>query len=86
MPTPQRTCIGCRRKGDQKSFLRVSRATGGRALLLGAGAVGRSAYFCQTEPCIEAGLQKGRLERSLKGAVTQEEREQLKNELLCKLR
>lgn len=86
MPAPQRTCIGCRRKGDQNSFLRVSRATGGRALLYEAGASGRSAYFCQSEACIEAGMLKGRLERALKGAVSQEERERLKHELICKLR
>lgn len=29
---------------------------------------------------------KGRLERALKGAVSQEERERLKHELICKLR
>lgn len=86
MPAPQRTCIACRRKGDQNSFLRVSRAIGGRALLLGQGVLGRSAYLCPSESCIESGLMKGRLERALKGAVTQEERERLKDELLCKLR
>lgn len=86
MSSPQRTCIGCRRKGDQNSFLRVSRASGGRALLYQAGASGRSAYICPSAACIEAGLLKGRLERALKGAVTPEERERLRTELICKLR
>ena len=50
----------------------------------GAG-VGRSAYFCRNEQCIEAAVAKGRLARALKSAVPQERLDSIKKELICKL-
>ncbi|GEM_PF-6517051 len=81
---PLRTCIACRRKEEYTAFLRVARdATGRLGPWKGSG---RSAYLHPTAACLEAALQKGRLERALKGPVTALEREALKNELVCQLR
>lgn len=81
---PLRTCIACRRKEEYSAFLRVARDATGR---LGPWrGHGRSAYLHPTAACLEAALQKGRLERALKGPVSPAEREALKHELACQLR
>ena len=84
----ERTCIGCRLTGDQRSFLRVSRLAGGRVGLLDGQAqpMGRSAYVCPDSACIAKALHKGRLARALKLDVEGEDLERLKEELVCKLR
>lgn len=81
---PQRTCISCRRKDDQRNFWRVARAADGR-ISEWAGH-GRSAYICQTTACLEAAISKGRLERALKGHVNPAERAAIYEVLRCKLR
>lgn len=81
---PLRTCIACRRKEEYTAFLRVARNVEGR-LGLWRG-TGRSAYLHPTAACLEAALQKGRLERALRGPVAPPEREALRTELVCQLR
>lgn len=80
---PERTCIACRRKGEQGSFLRVARHAEGRVALLGKGLQprGRSAYLCNAKECIEKGLTKGRLARALRQTVDEEELNRLREEL-----
>ena len=81
---PLRTCIACRRKEEYTAFLRVARdATGRLGPWKGSG---RSAYLHPNAACLEAALQKGRLERALKGPVAPQEREALRTELVCQLR
>ena len=48
--------------------------------------LGRSAYICREDKCIESGLSKERLARALKSTVTEAQRAELKEELVCKLR
>jgi uncharacterized protein len=86
MAQPQRTCVACRTKAEQSSFLRVIRAPGERAVLWTKGAVGRSAYICRQRECVAEALKKGRLERAFRGPVSPEERKALEEELVCKLR
>ena len=81
---PLRTCIACRRKEESTAFLRVARNAQGR-LGLWEGS-GRSAYLHPTAACVEAALQKGRLERALRSPVAAQERQTLKAELVCRLR
>jgi hypothetical protein len=79
-----RTCVGCRRKEDRSVFLRIGRADG-VAVALWAGA-GRSAYLHQDMDCIDKALRKGCLERALRGPVSAQEREVLRELLVCQLR
>src|SRR5687767_2101033 len=84
---PQRTCIVCRRKGDQRSFLRIARGSDGELTLIVAGApTGRSAYVCESEECTKGVLAKDRLARALRKPVSAEDREGLERKFLCKLR
>ncbi|MSQ31582.1 MAG: DUF448 domain-containing protein, partial [Dehalococcoidia bacterium] len=46
--TPQRTCVACRRTGDQRTFVRLVRAADGAVQVDEAGkAPGRGAYLCR---------------------------------------
>ena len=83
---PERTCIGCKRKGDQDSFLRVSRDSGGRVVVCEKGGIGRSAYMCRSAECIEAALSKERLARATRATLGEADKLGLKEELVCKLR
>ena len=68
--------------------MRVSRDSEGRVVLFGGGRqrFGRSAYICSLPECAEKGLAKDRLARALRRPVTQEELEQLRKDIECKLR
>jgi predicted RNA-binding protein YlxR (DUF448 family) len=83
---PTRTCIGCKRKGEPKSFFRLSNhPEQGVILVEAAAAPGRSAYLCKNEKCVTDGLSKSRLARALKTAVPEDRLDALKKELICKL-
>lgn len=83
---PIRTCIGCRRKAHPREFFRISNQPERGPVLLEQGpSPGRSVYLCKTKECVEAGLGKNRLARSLKTSVTPEQTEAIKKELICKL-
>ena len=83
---PERTCIACRRKDHPSAFFRVSnQRTQGPVLIESGAAPGRSAYLCRSIECVENGLAKGKLARSLKTAISAEQTEAIKKELICKL-
>lgn len=82
---PQRTCIACRRKGDQASFLRV-RSDGAKLGWAPHAALGRSAYLCPHAACLEKGLRRDRIGRALRREVSPEAIERLREEAECKLR
>ena len=64
--TPQRTCVACRRTGDQRTFVRLVRAAGGGAEVDERGrAPGRGAYLCHEAACWERGA-KGALNAALR--------------------
>ncbi len=81
---PQRTCVGCRRSGDQSSFVRLVRVTAETA----GGAphvevdeasrrtAGRGAYLCRDQQCWERGV-RGALGASLKAPLDASNREVL---------
>jgi predicted RNA-binding protein YlxR (DUF448 family) len=82
---PLRTCIGCRRKGDQTTFFRVSRLTSGvLAATQGKDRTGRGAYICPRPECIEAALKGDRLGRALRSHATLNDKEALQ-ELLTNM-
>ena len=63
---PQRTCVACRRTGDQRTFVRLVRAAGGGAEVDERGrAPGRGAYLCREAACWERGA-KGALNAALR--------------------
>ena len=64
----QRRCAACRRLADRRLLWRVIRPAGGGTLLLDAG-MGRSAYLCPSEECLQDARRRRRLQRSLRCPV-----------------
>ena len=75
---PLRTCVACRTKGPQQDFVRVTRQQNATLVAgISREVGGRGAYLCRRIECFESGLERGTLERSLKGRINQESREVL---------
>ncbi|MGD1851622.1 MAG: YlxR family protein [Cyanophyceae cyanobacterium] len=68
MPVGYRRCITCRRTAHRSEFWRIVRRHGDRTVTLDQG-MGRSAYLCPTESCLQGAQKKKRLERSLRTAI-----------------
>ncbi|HEY3263644.1 MAG TPA: YlxR family protein [Actinomycetota bacterium] len=66
---PERTCVGCRRRGSQRSLLRVVVGSDGMIRPDPAGREpGRGAYLHRDVGCIEAAVRRGTLARALRAA------------------
>lgn len=70
---PERQCIGCGRRGPQSEFLRLAvEMRGGEARVLPAGAgghVGRGAYLCRRQACLDRALHRNAFQRAFRRAV-----------------
>ena len=66
-----RRCISCRLVAPKQAFWRIVRAYPSRQVQLDQG-IGRSAYLCPTQSCLQAAQKKNRLGRSLKAAIPPE--------------
>lgn len=69
MATPERTCVGCRRRRGQDELVRLV-ASHGRVVRARPGSPGRSAYLCPEENCLEAAEKKRAFARAFRGPVT----------------
>jgi predicted RNA-binding protein YlxR (DUF448 family) len=67
--TPERTCVGCRRRRGQDELVRLVQVHG-RVVKARPGAPGRSAYLCPQENCLEAAEKKRAFARAFRGPVT----------------
>jgi predicted RNA-binding protein YlxR (DUF448 family) len=67
--TPERTCIGCRRRRGQDELVRLVQVQG-RAVAARPGAPGRGAYLCPEVKCLEAAEKRRAFARAFRGAVT----------------
>jgi predicted RNA-binding protein YlxR (DUF448 family) len=67
--TPQRTCVGCRRRRGQDELVRLA-AVQGWVVPSSPGAPGRSAYVCPQETCLEAAEKKRAFARAFRAPVT----------------
>lgn len=75
-----RTCIGCGRQAEKSSLFRVVRTAEGSARFDATGRLaGRGAYVCSRE-CFAA-ASRGRLQRALKCAVSDEEAARIAEEM-----
>jgi predicted RNA-binding protein YlxR (DUF448 family) len=68
-PRPvERRCASCRRLADRRQLWRIIRPAGGGPLLLDAG-MGRSAYLCPSQACLQDARRRRRLQRALRCPV-----------------
>lgn len=68
MPTPERTCIGCRRKRERENLIRLG-VGDGVVCITQRPAHGRSAYLCPDEHCLEQALRKKAFGRAFRSAA-----------------
>ncbi|MGG6295831.1 YlxR family protein [Leptolyngbya sp. AN02str] len=66
-----RRCISCRTIAHKSNFWKIVRVHPSRTIQLEQG-MGRSAYLCRCESCLQAAQKKDRLGRSLKASVPDE--------------
>ena len=84
--TPERTCIGCRRKCDKDELVRVvlcpdeiAGDPAGIALDINGRMKGRGAYLCRNSECLELAVKKKAFNRAFKQAVSGEAIEELRD-------
>jgi predicted RNA-binding protein YlxR (DUF448 family) len=77
-PVPQRTCVACRSIRSKRELVRLVRTREGNIEIDTAGKKdGRGAYICPSRACWEKALQGHSLERTLRTALTREDRARL---------
>ena len=77
---PLRTCVACHQKKAKRELIRLVHAPDGKIEVDGSGKKeGRGAYLCREWECWQTGLKGNRLEHTLRGSITQEDREKLIN-------
>jgi len=69
--------VACGKVRPKRELIRLVRISGGVEVDTGGKRAGRGAYLCPAPECWEIGLKKGRLEHTLRTALTQDNREQL---------
>lgn len=69
LATPERTCVGCRRRRGQGELVKLARVEG-RVVLARPGAPGRGAYLCPEEKCLETADKRRAFARAFRGPVT----------------
>jgi uncharacterized protein len=80
--TPERTCIGCRRKAGPAGLVRVARRPDGR-LAVGRAEPGRGAWLCAgSASCFDAAVRRRAFGRALRCEVPAHDLEQLRGKLL----
>ncbi len=67
--TPERTCLGCRRRRGQHELVRLV-SEQGRVVPARPGAPGRGAYLCPQAMCLEAAEKRRAFARAFRGSVT----------------
>ncbi len=75
---PERSCVACGRKRPKQELARIVRTTEGTVMVDRTGkTAGRGAYLCWSSSCWQRGMLKGKLERSLKSALSAQDQAQL---------
>ncbi len=67
--TPERTCVGCRRRRSQDELVRLSLVRGD-VIPARPGDSGRSAYVCPEESCLETAEKRRAFARAFRGPAT----------------
>ena len=63
-----RRCVSCRELFDRRQLLRIIRLAGGAGVVMDEG-MGRSAYVCASNACVEDARKRRKLQRALRVPV-----------------
>lgn len=76
---PLRRCVACGTRLPQRELIRIVRTPLGQLIVdPGHRAAGRGAYLCRLPACWDQGLKKNRLDHALRGQLSPEEQQLLK--------
>ncbi len=76
---PQRSCLSCHERRDQRSLTRLVRGPDGSVGVDERGrAPGRGGYLCESSACWQQAIEGGQLGRALRTAVSAEDRATLR--------
>ena len=79
---PQRQCMGCRERKNQRDMIRVVRETTGAVSLDFSGKLnGRGAYICPDPECLKKARKAKSLDRSLEVTIPEEVYDRLDREM-----
>ena len=68
-----RTCIGCRKKGNKYSLIRIANSKeNGLVIDLNQKAQGRGAYICNNINCLDKAIKSKRIDRKLETNISEE--------------
>lgn len=70
---PQRTCVACGTTTNKRELVRIVRTSEAVAADPTGKLAGRGAYICHQAECWEQAIKKGRLARSLKTTLTEQD-------------
>ena len=74
---PQRSCVACRGKKDQRDLVRLVCNDSQVEVDSSGKKTGRGAYLCREFECWDSGLQQKRLDHALRTKLNLENRQQL---------
>ena len=75
---PLRTCVFCRTKTEKQKLLRLCRKLSGEIVLDASGKLsGRGTYLCHSQACWQGALEKNKLNYSLRGFLSEENKQLL---------
>jgi len=69
MSQPERMCVGCRQRFEQRLLLRVQRRSDGELRIVEGQPSGRSAYLCRSGECWRLATRKNGLARAFHARV-----------------
>ncbi len=85
--TKQRSCVGCKKKDDKFSFLRI--VFDGNGLVIDdekQSLEGRGCYLCKDEACFEKAVKRNAFNYRLKQKISRDEVERFGKELEDKIK
>jgi uncharacterized protein len=81
-PTPQRTCVACRKVRAKRDLVRIVRSPAGELSVDLRGKVaGRGAYLDPDPACLDRGLREGAIARALEVVIAQDVADRLRSEM-----
>ena len=81
-PTPQRTCVACRKVRAKRDLVRIVRSPAGELSVDLRGKVaGRGAYLDPDPACLDKGLRDGAIARALEVVIAQDVAERLRSQM-----
>ena len=82
---PERTCMGCNKKGGKEQLLRIVKNKEGEVSIDETGKKqGRGAYICNNEDCLNKVIKNKRLEKVLETKISEEIYENIRGVILGK--